>query len=229
MYSAPPWSTTQGGRGSKQLYRVLLLHLNEVIPLNIHRFDRHSLPATPWKNGGGLTREIVCMPHGGGLDSFDWRVSIAHIASNGPFSTFPGVDRVITLLEGGGVRLFTPDGTIDHRLDQPLAPFAFAGEAAIESLLLDGACEDFNVMTRRDRCWADVQVLQDNVSHVTAGTGLLLALTGRWQLDAGASDQTTTLLPQQGLWWHDATTSWRLFSDQPGSTLLCVLIHPSTP
>ena len=110
MYSAPPWSTTQGGRGSKQLYRVLLLHLNEVIPLTIHRFDRHSLPATPWKNGGGLTREIVCMPHGGGLDSFDWRVSIAHIASNGPFSTFPGVDRVITLLENGAA----------HELQAPL-------------------------------------------------------------------------------------------------------------
>ncbi len=63
-----------------------------------HRFDRATLPATPWKNGGGVTREIVCQPPGAGLAAFDWRVSIATIASDGPFSLFAGIDRVITLL-----------------------------------------------------------------------------------------------------------------------------------
>jgi environmental stress-induced protein Ves len=83
----------------------------------------------PWKNGGGVTREIVCQPPGAGMDSFDWRVSIAHIASDGPFSAFPGIDRVITLLKGGGVHLSSADGQVNHRLGTPLAPFAFAGEA----------------------------------------------------------------------------------------------------
>lgn len=59
----------------------------------------------PWKNGGGMTRELVCQPPDADMDSFDWRVSIAHIASDGPFSSFSGVDRIITLLSGGGVHL----------------------------------------------------------------------------------------------------------------------------
>ena len=89
------------------------------------RFHRSALPAQPWKNGGGVTREVLCLPEGSGFERFDWRVSIAHIASSGPFSSFPGVDRVITLLEGAGVHLRSADGAIDHRLDTPLAPFAF--------------------------------------------------------------------------------------------------------
>ena len=98
----------------------------------------------PWKNGGGVTREIVCLPPGAGMNDFDWRVSIAHIASDGPFSAFPGIDRVITLLSGGGVHLLGDDGQVDHPLDTPLAPFAFAGEAAIHAHLLAGDCHDFN-------------------------------------------------------------------------------------
>jgi environmental stress-induced protein Ves len=71
----------------------------------IHLFERAQLRATPWKNGGGVTREIACHPPQAGMQNFDWRISIAHIASDGDFSVFAGVDRVITLLEGGGVQL----------------------------------------------------------------------------------------------------------------------------
>lgn len=194
----------------------------------LHRFDRAALPATPWKNGGGVTREIACLPPGAGLDTFDWRVSIAHIASDGPFSAFPGVDRVITLLEGGGVHLFTPDGAIDHRLAEPLVPFTFPGEAAIQSRLLDGDCQDFNVMARRARCWADVRVLHTGDTLVTSSAGLLMALNGHWQLDAGTG-QPQTLAPQQGLWWHDQPLSWRLRTNDPGAAVLTVWIHPTTP
>ncbi|MEO8119861.1 MAG: HutD family protein, partial [Rhodoferax sp.] len=84
----------------------------------------------PWKNGGGSTREIVCQPPGADMDNFDWRVSIATIAANGPFSVFVGVDRVIMLLDGAGVRLHAAD--IDHKLDTPGAPFAFAGDVALD-------------------------------------------------------------------------------------------------
>jgi len=54
--------------------------------MSLNRFDVHDLPAMTWKNGGGVTREIICQPLGAGMDDFDWRVSIAHIASDGPFS-----------------------------------------------------------------------------------------------------------------------------------------------
>ena len=88
----------------------------------VHRFDIAALPAAPWKNGGGVTREIVCSPPGAGMEGFDWRVSIATIDKPGPFSAFAGVDRVIMLLDGTGVRLRSHDGHIDHRLEVPYAP-----------------------------------------------------------------------------------------------------------
>jgi hypothetical protein len=190
-----------------------------------HRFDRATLPATPWKNGGGVTREIVCQPPGAGLDAFDWRVSIATIASDGPFSAFPGVDRVITLLEGGGVHLSGDADAIDHRLDTPLQPYAFAGEARIDARLLDGDCDDFNVMTRRATCRASVTVLRE-ATTLHAPQGLLLALKGSWQAQADGH-ATEALIAQQGLWW-DRQAAWRLSPQAADVTLLAVTIHPQT-
>jgi environmental stress-induced protein Ves len=188
----------------------------------IHRFDRSTLAATPWKNGGGVTREIVCQPPAAGMDSFDWRVSIAHIESNGPFSAFAGVDRVITLLEGAGVRLHSSDGAFDHRLDMPLAPFAFAGEAPVTGTLLDGDCHDFNVMTRRAACRASVTVCR-GATTLAAPAGLLLAVHGSWRAE------TDTLSPGQGLWWRHGALSWSLAPASADAALLAVSIHPVNP
>jgi environmental stress-induced protein Ves len=190
----------------------------------IQHFTRDTLPATPWKNDGGVTREIVCQPPGAGTDSFDWRVSIAHIASDGPFSAFAGVDRVITLLEGAGVRLHcTDDGVFDHALNTPLLPFAFAGEAPVQGTLLGGDCHDFNVMTRRAACRAEVMVCRAATTRASAPAGLLMAVRGTWH--AGAH----TLVPGQGLWWSGEPLSWPLACDDHGAALLAVSIHPVTP
>lgn len=189
--------------------------------MSLHRFTVADLPATPWKNGGGVTREIVCQPPGADMDSFDWRVSIAHIASSGLFSAFPGIDRVITLLSGGGVHLLGDDGQVDHPLDTPLAPFAFAGEAAIHARLLAGDCHDFNVMTRRGVCSASLQVVRSACDGPAASQGLLMAVQGHWLLE---SESTQTLAPQQGLWWSDASVAWRLCPQSPDAALLAVNI-----
>src|SRR5690606_25033042 len=111
----------------------------------VHRFRRCDVAAQPWKNSGAETREVRSWSPGATVADFDWRVSIAHIASNGPFSPFPGVDRVITLLEGDGVVLRTTNSAVHHRLDQALVPYAFAGEASIDGELLGPDCHDFNV------------------------------------------------------------------------------------
>ncbi|MCB2071086.1 MAG: HutD family protein, partial [Ottowia sp.] len=66
-------------------------------------FALADLPAEPWKNGGGRTRTVATWPAGAGLSDFDARVSVATIAASGPFSRFPGIDRQIVLLSGGGV------------------------------------------------------------------------------------------------------------------------------
>ena len=167
------------------------------------RFALADIAPTPWKNGGGATREIACWPAGTGLDSFDWRISVATIAADGAFSVFAGIDRSITLLSGDGVRLHGEHGT--HRLDQPLVPFAFAGETPIRATLLGGASEDFNVMTRRGRCRAEVKVWRYAVDGPSTPphAALLLAVQGDWRC-AVAGDAPTRLTPGIGLWWSPA-------------------------
>lgn len=194
-----------------------------------HRFDRTTLPAKPWKNGGGLTREIACWPAVAGFDHFDWRLSIATIASDGPFSVFAGTDRVITLLEGAGVHLSTGDGAINHHLDTPWTPFAFPGEAPIHGRLLAGDCADLNVMTRRAACRAEVRVMRQS-SQVSAPDGLLLAVQGVWNVQA-EGHEVQALPVQMGLWWHhDAqaeTTTWHLHPRTLDAVVLTVTIHPT--
>ena len=196
----------------------------------LHRFDVSDLPATPWKNGGGETREIVCQPPGAGLGDFVWRVSLAHIASDGPFSAFPGVDRIITLLSGAGVHLQSDDDQVNHRLDTPLAPFAFAGEQSIHARLLAGDCHDLNVMTRRGVCSASWQVLRCAcdwpAQTQTQAQGLLMAVQGSWQLE-GEGASAHMLSPQQGLWWADTVMAWRLRpqGDAPALLALTLTFH----
>lgn len=123
------------------------LDRSQVIPANEYRRVR-------WRNGAGWTREIHA--HGDvGADAWDWRLSIAEIEQDAPFSTFPGTDRELVLLSGQGLRLrFDQDDT--RLLEPPHGRFRFAGEHPVTGELVDGRTEDFNVMWRRDRYTADV-------------------------------------------------------------------------
>lgn len=187
----------------------------------VQRFSRSTLPAMPWKNGGGTTQEIASWPQGAALGGFGWRVSIATIAAAGPFSVFEGIDRSIMLLEGDGVRLFTHDGRISHRLDAPHRPFAFSGDDAIDCTLLGGASNDFNVMTRRGQWRADVQVLDCASAVDAAPHGVLLALRGAWRLNEEACRKG------EGLYWTDAAHAWRAIPESEGARLVAVRILPA--
>lgn len=102
----------------------------------------------PWKNGGGETIEIAVHPPGAGLADFAWRVSMARVASEGPFSVFEGVERTLCVLSGAGMRLEIDGlGTID--LTRASEPLRFAADAATSAQLHEGAITDLNVMTRR--------------------------------------------------------------------------------
>lgn len=184
---------------------------------SVQRFDVAQLPATPWKNGGGSTREIASWPSGAGFDGFDWRVSIASIATSGPFSTFAGVDRIITLLEGDGVRL--RGDALDHRLTTPLAPFAFSGDERIDCTLLGGASSDFNVMTRRGRLRAVLHVLHRAAELPAAPHGLLLAWRGAWRVG------DAPLAQGQGLYWAGAPRAWLVDTADHDAVLLAVQWH----
>lgn len=117
--------------------------LSRVIPANDYRRER-------WRNGAGWTREIYAAASANGSSAtWDWRLSIAEIESDAPFSTFPGVDRELVLLSGNGLRLRFDDGET-HQLDPPHGRLRFSGERIVTGELLDGRTEDFNLMWRRD-------------------------------------------------------------------------------
>jgi len=103
----------------------------------------------PWKNGGGETVEIAVSPDGAALSDFDWRISMAAVATDGPFSIFAGIDRTLSILDGNGMSL-TIGGEAPVLLTQDSAPLAFPADISVSATLADGPILDLNVMTRRN-------------------------------------------------------------------------------
>lgn len=103
-----------------------------------------ALKATPWHNGGGLSRQIAAGP--AGSEPWQWRVSLAEVSKAGPFSELPGVDRIITVVEGELIAL-TIDG-VEQALEK-YRPFRFSGDSQTCAALPTGALKDLNLMTRR--------------------------------------------------------------------------------
>ncbi|TGQ73224.1 HutD family protein [Mesorhizobium sp. M00.F.Ca.ET.186.01.1.1] len=112
----------------------------------------------PWKNGGGTTTEVVVSPDGAGLDNFDWRVSMARVEGGGPFSSFAGIDRTLSVLEGEGIVLDVA-GQPPARLTASSQPFSFPADLPTSAALIAGPITDLNVMTRRGRMLHQVEHL----------------------------------------------------------------------
>jgi uncharacterized protein len=108
--------------------------------------DRREMP---WKNGGGVTSEVLVFPAEAGFDTFGWRISIATIQASGPFSEFPGVDRRLVLLEGVLALRIADQAAIERASSSP--PVILAGELPTYAELISGPVTDLNVMTRRGR------------------------------------------------------------------------------
>jgi uncharacterized protein len=194
----------------------------------IERFDLRDIPAQPWKNGAGLTREIAR----GGLDAanFDWRLSVAEVDRDAPFSAFPGVDRCIVLLRGAGMRLASADGGIDHRLTEPLATFHFSGDLPLAATLVAGPSSDFNVMTRRGHLRADVVCHRGEATLHDASITFALCTEGEWL--AETEDGPQRLEPMQGLLWREPaarTKLWPAFAHAISSLLVVRLCHDPAP
>jgi len=105
--------------------------------------------AMPWKNGGGITTELAIEPETATLETgFLWRLSMADVRADGPFSAFPDYERTIMLLKGKGIELdFNGNGR--KRLEKPYEPVMFPGKWHAAGHLLDGPCRDFNVITHK--------------------------------------------------------------------------------
>lgn len=107
--------------------------------MNWHEVYLDDISAVPWRNGGGTTRELLAWPQ---KDEWNVRISVARIAQDGPFSSYPGVTRWFAVLSGEGVELDS------QRLDKQSAAWRFDGAAAVHCRLTGGPTEDFNLMLR---------------------------------------------------------------------------------
>lgn len=145
----------------------------------------------PWRNGGGVTHEIARDPAEG---DFDWRLSMATVAEDGPFSIFPGVDRTLTVLTGAGIALCV-EGMAPAEL-RPGMPFAFPGDRVAESRLLHGPVTDLNVMTRRGFCGHAVTRWRPEVA--TEVTGDAIFALAPFLLDGQEVARFDTLLRDAG-------------------------------
>lgn len=118
------------------------MSISRVIPANEYRRQR-------WHNGLGWTRDIHTESLLGDSQGWSWRLSIAEIEKDAPFSIFEGVNRVLVLLSGGGLRLRFEDGEV-QTLQPPHGRLQFAGEREVTGELIEGTTQDFNLMWRRD-------------------------------------------------------------------------------
>jgi environmental stress-induced protein Ves len=116
-----------------------------------------SLIATPWKNGGGVTREAIRVPPI--AEAFSWRVSFAQIDASGPFSDFSGYERHMVLLRGAGVRLAFAGGKQAVLLK--VGDYAkFDGAVATHGNLVQGSCIDLNLIVSKALHTAVTSVLR---------------------------------------------------------------------
>ncbi|MCB2089863.1 MAG: HutD family protein [Alphaproteobacteria bacterium] len=118
----------------------------------------------PWKNGQGMTRELAMVPHSPKRDDspFLWRISIAAVTDDGPFSVFPNIDRHLMLIEGNGITLDGGEQGMGM-LFEDLQVYSFPGDIEVSGKLADGPIRDFNVMVDRRYAKADLTGFYLNV------------------------------------------------------------------
>lgn len=177
------------------------------------------VPATPWRNGGGVTHELLAAPAG----DWRWRLSVAVIAADGPFSAFPGVERWFGVIEGSGVELDIEGYTLSQRQDDP--PLRFDGASGPACRLIDGPTRDLNLMLRGTR-----------------GSMARAVPAARWQpgsQQAGvysrtpcrvSAEQAVWELPSDALlWFNPAPDGLRVDADQPLAAWWIAVDSPAEP
>jgi len=144
----------------------------------------------PWRNGGGVTRELASHPKAASAQdgAWDWRVSIADISKAGDFSVFPGMERVLTVIDGE-LLLLTVDGA-EHPLEK-YRPFRFSGEASTHGALPTGDIRDLNVITRTGsfKGYTSIIELSKKRAHPVFEGQLAVLLQGQATVSPGAAEE----------------------------------------
>ena len=141
--------------------------------MHLHRFSLQQLPAKPWKNGAGSTKELTCFPADADINDFVWRISVAELKQAADYSIFAGVNRTQILIQGNGVNLRGDSGESFNL--PPLQAFHFAGEQ-LWHCEPDGVCQMLNIMTLRDAVRSELALVHGDFSCVGDGQDLVLVI-----------------------------------------------------
>jgi environmental stress-induced protein Ves len=133
-----------------------------------------------WRNGMGVSWDIASWPMG--TDDFGWRLAIARIDGDVPFSHYPQVARVFTLIEGQGLDLDF-EGQPTLAVDRLFVPHPYPCDVPTFCRLRDGPCRALNLFMRREAWRGDVDILSSNAEITHPGPILLFALDGAPQVD----------------------------------------------
>jgi uncharacterized protein len=160
-----------------------------------------------WRNGGGTTRELLSRANPSSND-WNYRISVAEVNADGPFSFFERTRRHFCVLFGDGVDL-NVDG-VSHRVTKHANALSFSGEATVECRLIDGPTSDLNFMVRSN---SDPKQLS-GMLHLASGvpwalsgassSGLFALQAGlcQWQIDGEFFE--LPLVPRQLAWFDSA-------------------------
>ncbi len=181
----------------------------------------------PWKNGGGVTSEVAVHPHGAGFGDFLWRISLADVDRDGPFSEFEGVDRILTVLEGE--MMLTVGAAEPHHLTAARGPFSFAGDQPAAATLVTARVRDLNVMVRRGVVTATVgRVEVRGAVRLPRSTGASLVLVTQGELTLASGEETLDLATlDAALIGTPATQLVSLSAARPSTALVIELDKPA--
>lgn len=206
-----------------------------MVPIDLTFLPRRNQRVERWQNGGGATRTVAVDPPNAQLASgFRWRVSIASVAVDGPFSRLPGIDRSLWLLRGNGMRLVFGERALVV-VAQTYQRLDFPGEVPVVAKLLDGPSEDLNVMTRRG-----VVAAVSSIERLPGGRPgscpldlapqrLLLALSGQVVVSppsVGSQPSQSVQLAAGDALRLDGSGAIALAADGRGASVLCVGFYP---
>lgn len=167
----------------------------------------------PWRNGGGETAEVAIGPAGATLNDFDWRVSMARIEADGPFSVFPQTDRTLTVLRGDGLHISIA-GSAPVELTCDSEPLAFPGDVAADATLLGGTVTDLNVMTHRERLKHSMRRVRiEGNAELVLDAPLALLVCAQAAVRVEVNAQTVRLATLDTLVLEETPDTLRIFSD----------------
>lgn len=158
----------------------------------------------PWKNGGGLTRDLLAWPDAAG---WQLRISVAEVARGGPFSAYPGVQRWFAVVQGAGVLLQFGEKT--HKLNTESEPLLFDGADAPGCELVAGATLDLNLMAQQQAGKAGMARVLPGAAWVDQAP--LRALFTARPAELIVDGRLAATLPAMSLAWT-ATASGRSWS-----------------